>query len=452
MNDASPPQWPAVRADYIPAAHYTSPDFLRLEDQHVWPKVWQIACREQDVREPGSYCTYDIMGDSIIVARTLSGELRAMHNVCSHRGRRLVSGSGMLRQFFCPFHGWRYELDGSIAAVLDRQDWNGCPNFSDDALSLPPVRVDTWGGWVFVAMDPDAEPLRDFLDPVPRYLDCYELETMSYRWHATVKIACNWKVAIEAFNEAYHAFATHPQLMANYGDDRTSTKLFGRHAKFYFEPNPEFPIGAPSPRLGKNPPADLRQNMIDYFELYNNDLAALFCERDVEATRRLLSEVDASASGFEVMTKAMEFQREAAIAAGVGFPEVTMQQIGDAATDWHVFPNHVFLPGPTGLLGYRALPHPTVPDCCYFDVYSLQRYAPGYAPQDYRKLFLGDEDWREFRSVSRILQQDIDNMMEVQKGLHSRAFRGARTNPVQEAPVSNFHQTLLDYIAAGEGG
>ena len=441
-----------VRADWIPADHYTSPEFLALETEHVWPYVWQIACREQDVREPGSYITVDVLRDSIVVARTAEGELHAFHNVCSHRGRRLVDGAGKARVLRCNFHGWQYNLDGSVHQLLDPEDWKGCPQFGDDDLALRPVRVDTWGGWVFINMDPDAEPLRDYLAPLPQYLDCYELDKLSYRWHARVKVPCNWKVALEAFNEAYHVSATHPQQLPYYGEDKTANKVFGRHGKFYYEPSADYPVGAPSPRLGREVPKDLRQNIVDYFQMWNNELGAFFSERDAEAVRRIMTEVPEDASAFEIMGAALQFQAEASIASGAGWPDITMEQVADAMTDWHVFPNHVFLPWPSGILGYRALPHPSDPDVCYFDVYSLQRYAPGFDHPYKSYDFMGDDDWREFKKLSIILAQDIDNMMDVQRGMHSRAFPGARTNPVQEVTVSNFHRVLLDYIEKGLAG
>lgn len=435
-----------VRDDYVPVEHYTSRDFLELEKDRMWPKVWQIACREQDLPDVGSFFTYDIMDESITVVRRSSSELRAFFNVCQHRGRRLTTGCGKMNTFYCRFHGWSYSLEGKPVKVLDREDWQGCPNFTDDDLSLKPVQVDTWGGWVFINMDPEAEPLREFLSPVPEFLDPYELEKMSYRWHVTVKVPCNWKVAVEAFNEAYHASATHPQMMPTYGEDKTCNKVFGRHAKFYYEPNPDFPLGGPSPRLGLEVPKDLRQNMVDYYDMWNNDLGAFFTARDCEAVRRLLTEVESTASPEEIMGKSIQFQMEAALAAGAGWPNVTMAQVADAMTDWHVFPNYVMLPWLTGILAYRSIPHATDPNVCFFDVYSLQRYAPGAAPKYDRKLLLGDDDWQHFRDVSVILQQDFDNMGEVQRGMHSRGFNAARTNPLQEATVSNFHRHLCEYI------
>src|SRR5579862_9190891 len=87
----------AVRPDFVPADHYLSSDFLRREKERLWTKVWQIACREEELPKVGNFITYDIMDESIVVVRTAPNELKALHNVCKHRGRRLVDGSGQIK-------------------------------------------------------------------------------------------------------------------------------------------------------------------------------------------------------------------------------------------------------------------------------------------------------------------------------------------------------------------
>jgi nitrite reductase/ring-hydroxylating ferredoxin subunit len=437
-----------IRADFVPKDHYLSPEFLRLEGEKLWPKVWQIACREEELPKVGSFVTYDIMDESIVIVRTAATELRAFFNVCQHRGRRLADGCGQISQFHCRFHGWQYDLTGKVTRILDRDDWAGCADFKDQDLSLVPLKVDTWAGWVFVNMDPDAQPLREFLGEVPKFIDPYEIDKMRYRWSVSIKVPCNWKVGLEAFNEAYHTQATHAQLMPTYGDDITRCRTYGPHSMFYLPPNPDHPMGAPSPRLGQKPPKDLRPRIVEYLDEYNRTLRCFFSERDVEAGRRLLTEVSPDAPAGEVLMKLLEFQKEAAVASGAGWPDISLQQMMDAGTDWHVFPNLVFLPYPDGVLSYRSRPHPSDPDICFFEVNALQRYAPGAEPPFERQIRHGDDDWKGFREFSIILQQDFDNMGEVQRGMKSRGFRGARTNPLQETTVTNFHRALLEYLAA----
>jgi len=439
---------PDLRADFVPAAHYISPEFLRLEKERLWPQVWQVACREEELPWVGSYVTYDNMDESFVVVRAAEKQLKAFFNVCQHRGRRLTQGCGQMSRFHCAFHGWQYDLDGSIARVIEREDWAGCPNFEDKDLHLKEVRVDKWAGWVFVNTDPNTKPLAEFLAPVPRYLDPFEIEKMRYRWYLSVKVPCNWKTGLEAFNEAYHVTGTHPQMLPIYGDDVTRSRTFGRHGNFGYPGNPDYPVGAPAPRLGLPVPKDLRPKIVEYYDMISTTLNAIFSDRDTEAARRLMTEVDPAASAAEIMTKLLEFQREAAIASGAGWPSITMQQLFEAGTDWHVFPNLIMLPYPDGALAYRALPDASNPDMCIFEVYALQRYAQGAEPALQRKYLHAENDWRNIKSVSLILQQDFDNMGEVQRGMKSRGFSGARTNPLQESTVYNFHRAICDYLYA----
>jgi len=446
MTEAERAEWANVRDDFIPSGHFTSPEFLRLEGERLWPRVWQVACREEEIPAAGSFVTYNILDESIVVVRAADDQIKAFYNVCQHRGRRLMTGCGKVARFHCNYHGWQYDLDGRNIRILDPEDWTGCPNFGPEDVSLKEVRVDTWGGWVFINMDPDAPPLKEFLDPVPEFIDPFEMEKMRYRWYASIKMPCNWKVALNAFNEAYHVFATHPQIVAFYGEDRNCNKVFGHHSMFYYPGNPQYPIGAPSPRLNRPVPEDLRPQIVEYFRAMNEQLRSVFCDRDVEATTRILTEVDASAPPAVVLGKVFEFQREAAIASGAGWPDITPQQLMDAGTDWHVFPNLIFLPYPTGGLAYRSLPDPHDPDVCIFEVYGLQRYAPGSEPPLERVYLHGDGEWRDFKKMNPFLSQDFENVAQIQQGMKSRGFSGGRTNPVQELTVSNFHRAICDYV------
>lgn len=238
-----------VRPDLVPKDSYIDPSYVRLEAERLWPKVWQVACREEELEEVGAYVTYSIAHESIIIVRTAAG-IRAHHNVCQHRGRRLTEGCGKTGSFMCRYHGWHWNLDGSLGKVLDHDDWQGCPSMADEDLRLPSVQVDTWGGFVFINPDPQAEPLAQYLDPVPRFIDPFELEKMRYRWYKSVRLPCNWKVAQEAFTEGYHVAATHPQLLNEMGG-RPDTQLRLRQAWDVHEHLRQRTTGRTQPTHGK---------------------------------------------------------------------------------------------------------------------------------------------------------------------------------------------------------
>ena len=426
-----------VREDFVPADAYISRDFAQAEKEKLWPYVWQWACREEEIPNAGDYVSYEICDQSITVVRKQDGTIAAYHNVCPHRGRRLTSGCGRMGKFHCKFHGWQWDLDGRPVEVVDRQDWGD--RLPDEEITLASVRVGTWGGWVFINMDPEAENLEEYLEPAKAVLDPFEFEKMRYKWRKRVKMDCNWKVALEAFNEGYHVQTTHRQLLPNF-NDMTYSKAYGKHGMFGAPADALF--GLSSPRLG-GPAGDLRKGLYEFNREVWETLRATTTEELMEAGRRL-SELPEETPISEVYGAFMRFHREELEKKGIGSPDVTPEQVMAVGIDWHIFPNMVFLPQPTNLLGYRARPDGDDPDRCIFEVYVLERFAEGQVPKVEVE---SAEDWRDV-DWGLILSQDFQNMSEVQAGMKSRGFKGARTNPVQEKAVSNFHDTLWRYIQA----
>src|SRR5580698_8065762 len=121
----------------IPTEPYLSEQYARAEKAKLWSKVWQIACRSEELPKVGDYVTYDILDESIIVVRSAPQKISAYYNVCQHRGRRLTEGCGQTRQFRCAFHGWTWNLDGKNIFVLDRDDWS---SVSEERLRLKEVK------------------------------------------------------------------------------------------------------------------------------------------------------------------------------------------------------------------------------------------------------------------------------------------------------------------------
>lgn len=428
----------AVRDDYVPKDDYISRDFAKLEAKYLWPKIWQIACRAEEIPAAGDVVNYDIGDDSIIVLRDADGALRAYFNACPHRGRRLVSQAARVKQIQCRFHGWKWDLDGKNAFVMDRDDWGGC--LKSDEIRLHPVHVAEWQGFVFINMGDDPEPLEQFLDPLVELLENFEFSKMRYRWYKTVRLDCNWKTVMEAFNEGYHVAQTHPQLL-DYFDDYTHSANYGRHSAFWY---PAYPPLQQSPRLDKKPPEDYREYVLAYVEEFDKNLMAMVTPRSYQAAQRLRTEVAADASPEEVLGKWAQWTVDAANEEGAGWPPITPEILEKAHADWHLFPNTAFLHGNIdGLLWYRARPYGDDPNQCLFDVWSFVRYAPGKEPSIKREFY---QHWRDHDGWGRILMQDFVNLEEVQRGMRVRSFRGSRTNPKQERAVSNFHRELHRFI------
>jgi phenylpropionate dioxygenase-like ring-hydroxylating dioxygenase large terminal subunit len=197
-------------------AAYISEDYARAERDKLWRRVWQQVGRVEDIPEVGDYITYEILDDSILVVRAGANEIRAYHNVCAHRGSRLVrthgakERRGRARAGFVCVPRVALHLKGENANVIHKPDWKGA--LTDDCIGLRKVDVDTWSGWIFINMDPECEPLRDYLEPAASMLEPFQLQHMRTRWRKWGVFDCNWKVAMEAFYETYHVQTTHPEF------------------------------------------------------------------------------------------------------------------------------------------------------------------------------------------------------------------------------------------------
>ena len=429
-----------VRDDFVPKGDYTKQSFADWEAERLWPYVWQLACRLEEIPEVGNYYTYDIIDDSIIVVRTDETTISAFHNACSHRGLPLTKGVGSAKSLVCPFHGWKYELDGQCSDIIDEDDWGSCLSKAD--VGLKSVKVGVWGGAVFINMDPDCQPLEEFINPVDKYCDNFEFDKLRYRWYKTTIMPANWKLVLDAFNEFYHVQKTHRQMLA-FTDDYSNSAGFGRHSKVWYTSGSGVPFNR-SPRLTPKEEPDFRNYVLNFVENFDRDLKAMVTPRAYKAAQRLRTEVLASASPEEVLTKWVEFHIEAAHADGAGWPEnLTPEYMQESGLDWHVFPNTIFLHGSVdGVLWYRVRPNGNDPDSAIFDIWSLERYGEGQEPKLEREFY---ENWRD-AEWPRIYMQDFENLDYHQRGMKSRGFDGGRANPVQERAIPHFHRTLRRFM------
>jgi phenylpropionate dioxygenase-like ring-hydroxylating dioxygenase large terminal subunit len=441
-----------VLATY-PTEAFLSKDYLAVEKTQLWPKVWQMVERESDLPDPGDWLTYDVADESIIVLRKEDGTLAAFHNVCPHRGRQLVSVPAMLpgkvhdvrgsnrRNFICGFHGWTFGLDGANSYILDPQDWHH--KLTPEMTCLSPVQVDTWAGYIYVTMDPDAVPLAEWMGRAGEILAHFELDKMHYKWRQWAIYDCNWKTAIEAFLEPYHVAGTHTQLLA-YGNYYALSKQYGLHSVSSYDTRDDafkMSESAGTTRAGKGD--DARRSTYELIkENYETVNYSASTETLVNAASRLVDELPEGTPAQEVIAHWMTQARKDDAARGVAWPEVPPEIMAEAGLAWGLFPNQNILHGVTFALCYRVRPYGDDPDKCVFESYALERFPDGEVPET---------EWTYADPIGElwgaVLAQDFSNMQFVQKGMKSSGFRGPLPNPHQEQKVINLHRNLANFMA-----
>jgi choline monooxygenase len=196
----------------LPWSWYSDPEVLRREHDHIFLRSWQYIGHTGQAPEPGSYFTGTIGLAPVVVTHARDGELRAFLNVCRHRGFVVADGEGQRETLQCRYHAWTYELDGQLRAAprSDRE-----PGFDAEELSLVPLRLETWGPFVFVNADPEATSLADALGPIPAQLaELLDVDALEFRFRSDFTLEANWKVACENFLECYHCSVAHPGFTA----------------------------------------------------------------------------------------------------------------------------------------------------------------------------------------------------------------------------------------------
>lgn len=426
---------------------YTCPDYAREERDRLWRKVWLQVGRVEEIPEVGNFLAYEIHDDSIIVVRTGADTLKAYHNVCPHRGRRLVDipdgqkqACGKRKMFVCGFHGWRFNLEGENIHILHQDDW--CGALTPERTRLGEVRVDTWGGWVFITMNPDAVPLREYLEPAASMLEPFQLQNMRYRWRKWGIFDCNWKVAMEAFNETYHVQTTHPEFN-KYGEFRGWARAQGLHSNIGYEA----PKGMDENQAGKlrvgtqsDPRLSTAEMQVYTWEKANTNTTQTM----VDAARRLKDELPEGTPATQVLTHWITSARRDDEARGVVWPTVDPAHVGKSGTAWQIFPNFQIGHAVNNMLCYSARPYGNDPDKCIFEAAVYQLYPSGEEPKtEWEYAPATPEAW------SYVLGQDFSNMAAVQKGMKSSGFRGTQCNPYMERATTNLHRNLARYMGRG---
>ena len=202
---------PLPEASTIPAPWYVDPRIAELEAGTVFSKTWQMVGRVEQVEAPGQFVTANVAGEPIVVVRGNDGLLRGFYNVCRHHAAAVVTEPcGQASILHCPYHGWNYGLDGALKGM---PEFDGVKNFDRQQNGLVPVRAEIWEKFVFVNLDPEAVPLRDFLGGLVKRIAPLNVSKLHYFDSRVYDIHCNWKVFIDNYLDGgYHVPHLHKGL------------------------------------------------------------------------------------------------------------------------------------------------------------------------------------------------------------------------------------------------
>ena len=419
--------------DRVPSPRYYDQAFYDLECEHVWPHVWQMACRLEEIPNQGDFVEYRNVGKSVIVIRQADYSVKAFHNACRHRGVELVEDRGnAARGFTCPFHGWCYGPDGENTYIYSTGQFR--PEQLDKAdVALAPCRVDLWGGCAFINHDDNAPPLRESLEPFASLMDAFDVGRLRTEWWYSIAVPVNWKLAMEAFMEGYHVKQTHPELAMRgirsddeYRPMRPGIEYSRRYA-------------------GSGDAKTLVSNFIYYLTMINEGMGGQVDRREIEIAERLrdieLPESDDALGDWTA--KFYEALAQWGRDTGTPLPDFdALRANGIQGGVFFGFPHFFLMPIYGSASAYRV--RPLGPEKTLFEIWALAPYALGEEPPPVTTptpMAADDPRW------PWIPPQDFSNLPKQQRGLHATGFDYMRLAGEIEGIIGNFHRLLDGYLA-----
>ncbi len=211
----------------LPAQAYYDQDWFLREQRQLFRRSWNFVGETRNIKKAGDYLTATIGGEPILVVRDESGLVRAFHNLCRHRGAKLLDAQGNCNKIVCPYHRWQYQLDGSLSNVP--QQSKQLPDLNLDDWGLVPVALANWEGLLFVNPDGQAAAFDDWLAGMPDLLGAFEPSRLQVLCEGTFEFSANWKFYIENHVDWYHLWYTHPETLRMWGHHQGQMLQTGAH-------------------------------------------------------------------------------------------------------------------------------------------------------------------------------------------------------------------------------
>lgn len=408
------------RAD-LPKERYYARAQAEAEQARLWPRVWQMACREEDIPATGDHVLYEIGDASLIVTRVDGQTIRAYHNACLHRGRKLRDEAGSVAAFRCPFHGFTWKLDGRLSYAPCAWDFDHVDLERD--WRLPEARVGRWGGFVFVCLDDAAPDLETYLQGLPAHFEAYRLEDRVKAVHVKKRMPGNWKLVAEAFIESFHVMVTHHEAAGYIGDANSQYDVF--------------------------PGVDHWNRMIVPRGLASPQGPALSVAQIVEASGDARGDLPEGLSARQIIAE----NRRTLLRRQFGIETAPISDCEAIDTiQYFVFPNMAVWAGYNSFICYRWTPDGDDPDTSWMEAMLLLPVGPDRPrPPAAKPTVLGlDQSWQEapqLGGLGYVFDQDTSNIAALQKGLKAARKPGVTLAAYQESRIRHFAQVLERYLA-----
>jgi choline monooxygenase len=308
-----------ARAWTLPAQFYFDGDVAAEERDRIFSRTWQVVGHCDQVAHTGDYFTTQLVGEPLLLVRGTDLRLRGFYNVCRHRAGPPAQGCGSRKLFRCVYHGWTYNLDGSLNHATDIE---GVEGFRPEDFALAPVRCEEWFNLVFVNLDPDARPLRESLGALPPQADRFPVQTMKLFERRTYNMKCNWKTYVDNYLEGYHLPTVHPGLNRELDFNAYTVEPYASHVR-QWSPIRGAQPGDAEPRRYQQAGGDLTT---DYFWAFPNWM--LNCYPDNVSVNIVLPvEPERSLAIFEWYLPEKDLGSEAAKASVRFSDEIQMEDV-----------------------------------------------------------------------------------------------------------------------------
>lgn len=415
---------------------YYDPAYAAAEFDKVFMKHWLLVCREEDIPDIGDRMPLQVGPVSFFVVRTTTGpnKFKGFFNACLHRGTKLCAIKDSVETMRCPYHGWEWDLNGEIRSIPSHWDFT---HVNKSNGQLREVKLECWGGFIFINPNPDSVPLVDALGPLPKHFENFDLENRYTKVWFKKSVSANWKLNQEAFQESYHLMETHPGGENSTGDTQAQYDIFSSGSSH---------VGRQvTPMVHPSMHADQTVSSEDALENFFNLIGSWrYPDEELPKIKR----------GQDCRAQAAQWLREMQLK----YNAADCSQIPDTemidAILYFAFPNFAVWLSEALPFFYRFTPHESDPEKSYFEARLLLRKPVGEEPTSAQVVELDENtpivgNAEAFNVFQQVFEQDMFNMPLVQAGVRSADPERHYTTlgRYQEMIIQHWNNVVDDAIA-----